>query len=162
MTVPVRRASGDDWMAYRDLRLRALAETPWAYGSTLEREQGFSEETWRSRLTTNLTFVAGTGDRLVGTATGYVDPEGPVGTVSLVAMYVEPGTRGSGCAHALIEAVVRASEEVGARRVRLDVTADNTRAARCYRRYGFTVTGRKQTLPRSPEVTEVEMALELG
>lgn len=76
-------------------------------------------------------------------------------------MYVEPGNRGNGCAHGLIDAVVHAAVAAGARCLRLDVTEPNVPAARCYRCYGFTETGRRQPLPHAPEVVEVEMVLDL-
>ena len=46
----IRRATVDDWEASRDIRLRALAESPDAFLSTLEREAAFDDEVWMSRL----------------------------------------------------------------------------------------------------------------
>lgn len=161
MRIEVRRAVSDDWTAMKEIRLRSLAEAPTAFGSTLEWEQAFTEETWRSRLETNLAFLALDGDRVVGTATGFDDPETNPGTVRLVAMFVEVAARGTGCAHRLIDAVSSAAATAGAQQLVLDVTDVNAVAARCYQRYGFRETGGRRPLPHSPEITEIEMVLDL-
>jgi GNAT superfamily N-acetyltransferase len=138
-----------------------LAEAPWAFGSTLEREQGFEEATWRRRAGANLTYLAWDGERVVGTVTGYADPEMEHETIRLVAMYVDPQARGTGCAHQLIDAVVAGAETEGAIRVLLDVTDVNPTASRCYQRYGFSPTGRRKASPHTPHLTELEMVLDL-
>ena len=162
LVITVRRAGPDDWSVLRDLRLQALGQEPLAFGSTLAREQAFTEAVWRERAGSNATFLAHQGRRLVGTATGYVEPAGPAGLVQLVAMYVDPMARGTGCAHRLIDAVAGAAAAGGARRLLLQVTDVNPVAQRCYRRYGFVETGRTMPLPHAPDVLEVEMALDLG
>ena len=42
----------DEWRLFRELRLEALREAPYAFGSTLESWQGDgdTEERWRDRL----------------------------------------------------------------------------------------------------------------
>ena len=44
-----RQAQGADWEALRQLRLRALADAPDAFASTLEAEVAFPAEVWRQR-----------------------------------------------------------------------------------------------------------------
>ena len=48
--VEVSRASVEDWADVRDLPLAALADTPDAFGATLEEEQDRPEAWWRARL----------------------------------------------------------------------------------------------------------------
>jgi ribosomal protein S18 acetylase RimI-like enzyme len=162
MSIVIRRAVSDDWSAMKEIRLAALAEAPYAFGSTLDRELAFTEDTWRSRAADNLAFLGWQDQRLVGTATGFADPDVPPGSVRLVAMYVAPQARGTGCAHRLIDAVVDACVATGATQLVLDVTDVNAAAARCYRRYGFQQTGHRRPLGHSPQIAEIEMQLAIG
>lgn len=46
----LRPVTEDDWALWRDLRSRVLVTDPDAFGSTLEREQAFTESDWRARV----------------------------------------------------------------------------------------------------------------
>jgi hypothetical protein len=56
---------------YKDFRLLSLKVAPEAFGSTLERELAFTDETWYNRLANPqaVTFLALQGDRVVGSLT---------------------------------------------------------------------------------------------
>ena len=45
----VRETHAADWEALRRLRLRALADAPRAFASTLEAELAFPDDVWRRR-----------------------------------------------------------------------------------------------------------------
>ena len=44
----VRQTGSDDWATLRRLRLRALADAPGAFASTLEAELAFPDDVWRA------------------------------------------------------------------------------------------------------------------
>lgn len=44
-----RQADADDWEDLRDLRLRALGDTPEAFGTTLAQAAARSDDEWRGR-----------------------------------------------------------------------------------------------------------------
>ena len=56
---------------YKEFRLLSLELAPEAFGSTLERELAFTDETWYDRLANPraVTFLALQGDRVVGSLT---------------------------------------------------------------------------------------------
>lgn len=142
MRVHVRRLRADEWRALRELRLRALAADPAAFGSTLERELAFTDATWQERSASaeRPTWVAERDGALVGLVSA-LPREEAADEVELVSMWVAPEARGSGAAPALIHALVAWARERGATRVSLWVNAANARAERAYARSGFARAG---------------------
>jgi GNAT superfamily N-acetyltransferase len=163
----VRRATADEWARWREIRLAALADSPAAFGSTLERELGFDEALWRERLghPVNHSFFAELDGEVVGIAGGYVRPDerGPDGVIAeLVAMWVRPDARGRGVARALVDAVADWARESGRPELRLFVSGGNEAAERVYERAGFARNGYSQPMPNDPERLEVEMTRQLS
>ncbi len=138
MSAIVRRVRPDEGLRLRALRLRALADAPSAFGSTLAREEAFAESVWQERAARGaagedrVTYVAEDGDRWVGMVTGLVD-DADEPRLEVVGMFVEPVARGRG---------------VGA-------------ALRLYQRCGFSPTGKTKPLDHTPSVSECEMVREL-
>jgi GNAT superfamily N-acetyltransferase len=163
MRVDVRRIRADEGLRRRAVRLRALANAPTAFGSTLEREEAFADAVWHERAAAGaagvarVTYVAEDGDRWVGIATGLGDePDAPGAT--LVGMFVEPAARGRGVGRTLVEAVADWARSVGATRLHLWVTSTNDAALGLYRRAGFAPTGKKKPLDHTSALTELEMS----
>jgi len=75
--VVVRRLVAEDWEQARAARLAALTEAPYAFSSTLAREQAFDEAVWRSRAGSGRTFGAFDGGVIVGLVTGLPADEVP-------------------------------------------------------------------------------------
>lgn len=140
--IGLRVLTADDWAIWRELRLAALAEAPYAFGARLADWQGHGDraERWRARLELpgSYNLVALIDGRPVGMASGV--PTSDAGVVELISMWVSPQARGRGVGDRLIEAVRRWAVEVGAREVRLAVTERNEPAEALYRRHGFRRT----------------------
>lgn len=158
----IRRLVTDDWDCLRDIRLAALKDAPEAFGSTLEREEAFEEETWRSRCETGSNYAAfpeGDAPTPIGMAT-HIWPE-EWEEPELVAMWVAPSARRRTVATHLVRAVVEHARQVGAPALRLWVAEGNERARALYESEGFVATGVTQPLPSRPELIEEEMRLSL-
>lgn len=164
MTARVRQIRADEGPRLRALRLRALADSPWAFGSTLAREEAFTDDVWQERAALSaagedrVTFIAEDDDRWIGMATGLMEPGG---RLDLVGMFVAPAARGQRLGAALVEPVATWARGRGAARLHLWVTTTNEPALRLYRRAGFHPTGRTQALDHTPSLQELEMAREL-
>jgi RimJ/RimL family protein N-acetyltransferase len=149
MEVTVSAAGVAEWRAVREVRLRALAADPAAFGSTLAREQAFDDGVWRERVGAGRTFLARCDGVVVGLASFFVEP-GREDERELVGMWVAPEARRSGVAPALVEAVRRAAAAEGAARLTLFIAEGNEPARRLYERLGFRSTGEVQELQSDP------------
>jgi ribosomal protein S18 acetylase RimI-like enzyme len=159
----VRQAQAADWAALRQLRLRALADAPDAFASTLEAEVALPDEVWRQRAEggpASANFIAREGGVDVGLAAIFIEPNAP-GRTHLVSMWVDPRYRRRGVAHALVDQAVRWAAERQAREVILWVADENTAARTLYERIGFRPAGERQPLPSNPARTESRMRLPL-
>jgi ribosomal protein S18 acetylase RimI-like enzyme len=146
--IEMRVLTPDEWPLWRGLRLAALAEAPYAFGSRLADWQGDGDrgERWRARLAMpgSHNLVAVLDGRPVGMASGV--PTTDDGVVELISMWVAPGARGRGVGDRLVAAVEHWARQVHARTVRLAVVPDNGSAIALYRRNGFTGTGQRGDL----------------
>ncbi|MDE9366665.1 GNAT family N-acetyltransferase [Luteipulveratus sp. YIM 133132] len=142
MTDPVvRYVTSSDLELWKDVRLRSLAESPDAFGSTLAREEAFGEADWLDRLAPPAVLVLA-DDAPVGLGGGFeVEP----GTLLVVAMWLEPAWRGRGLSRRILDLVVAWARQRGLR-VELDVTEGNGPARAAYLAYGFVPTGHVEPL----------------
>lgn len=138
MTIELLRVTADDWEAWRAVRLRALADAPEAFGSTLADWAEAPEHRWRTRLSLPgaLDLVVRLGDRWVALASGVPDPDDPA-RAELISMWVDPAVRGQGVARMLIDAIAHWAAATGATTLELSVIPDNAVARRAYERNGF-------------------------
>jgi ribosomal protein S18 acetylase RimI-like enzyme len=159
--IEVQEVGPDDWRAVRDIRLRALADSPFAFASTLAREEAMAESRWRERLGSGHWWLCRDGDAAVGMVSSYTE-DGSSDERHLVAMWVAPDRRGTPAASFLVEAVCERASADGARAVVLWVADGNDRARRFYERLGFRPTGVRQPLPSNPDVGEELMRRRLA
>lgn len=141
LTLEARVCTVEDWQEWRDMRLRSLTDSPDAFGSTLEREQAFTEADWRGRVTGPAVLVRA-GGRPVGMGGGFRDEPG---MLHVVAMWTDPAWRSRGVGRLVLDTLRAWADERGLR-LHLDVEASNTGARRLYERYGFEATGDSRPL----------------
>jgi GNAT superfamily N-acetyltransferase len=137
----------------RRLRLRALEDSPDAFGSSLDLELSYSESEWldlarRSETADDVAvYVAVDGDRWLGMAAGrWYDRQH--GVAGLWGMWVDPAARGLGLGERLVRAVDEWAAGQGARVLRLGVVTGPDDPTGFYERLGFARTGETGTLSR--------------
>jgi GNAT superfamily N-acetyltransferase len=162
--VTIRRLQAQEWPAYRALRLRALADAPHAFGSSLALEESWRPELWMARLAAAST--SGRDCPLVAEADGALHAlvwakcdADQAGVVNLFQMWVAPEARGQGVAAALLRDAIAWARSIGAQRLRLGVVEGNDAAARLYARAGFRDVGAPE--PVRPGSPTLEQAMQL-
>lgn len=157
--VEIRLFEPADWAAFRQVRLRGLADTPEAFGTTFAEAQARTERDWRCALTDRVQYVATTEGVDIGTVGGMRDEKR--GGVHLISMWVAPEARGTGVADLLVRAVIDWANEIAVPAVWLEVAGWNEIAERLYVRHGFVRTGVVGTISPNDPRPEFEMLLRL-
>lgn len=137
----VRRIQAAEWRAYREVRLRALRMSPYAYSSRFDDAVTRTDETWQEFVTRmaevedSAAFVLDRGSgEFAGLVSTTVDRE--TGQGEVFQMWLDENLRGGGYASELLGVVEGFCLERGASRVVLGVEDENPRARRFYEREG--------------------------
>jgi GNAT superfamily N-acetyltransferase len=159
--VEVRRVTTAEWQALRDIRLRALADAPDAFGTTHAEASTRPEQWWRDWATRSsdgegqAMMLAWDGADAVGIAGVFAGE----GVWNVISMWVEAPVRGQGVGRLLLDTVVAWARAHGEGPIRLSVTDGNDAARRLYERYGFRDTGVTEPLRSNSAQTIRELEL---
>lgn len=148
--------------SYKAVRLRALQDTPTAFGSTYARESQFSEAGWQSRAANLCTsrsigYLAHQEDEYCGIAASFLSEQNPQ-HAELVSMWVAPNHRRTGTGQLLVNAIESWARLNAAHTLQLMVTSNNLAAISFYKRLDFALTGRTEPYPNDPALIEYEMS----
>jgi ribosomal protein S18 acetylase RimI-like enzyme len=150
---------------FKEVRLRALQESPSAFGSTYARERAFTDAEWEARLerwngVRGIGFVALDHGEACGIAGALLDEKDATHAL-LVSMWTAPTHRRKGIGRSLVEEVMRWAVKHGVVVLQLMVTSKNESALRFYEQLGFTRTGRVEPYSNDASLVEYEMARQL-
>lgn len=160
--VSIERISPLNIAVFKDVRLRALQEAPYAFGSTYAREVQFDDAEWARRVERwngerGVGFVAMDSATACGIAGSLLDDKDPA-RAQLVSMWTAPTHRQLGIGRLLVDAVLDWARTRNVHALLLMVTNKNDSAIRFYERLGFTKTGRTEPYPNDPNIFEYEMS----
>ncbi len=150
---------------FRAVRLRALKDTPTAFGSTYAKESRFSDSDWLQRVDTwngpgGVCFLGMDEGAPCGIIAGYFD-KNVAQRAWVASMWVAPTHRRTGLGTMLMDAVKSWANKLGAAELRLMVTSNNAAAMRFYERCGYTFTGTAGPYQNDPALYEYEMVKHL-
>ena len=162
----IRIFAPQEWETYKDLRLRALADSPDAFGRTLAEEQERSDAEWANRLASgansdrDLPLVVEVNEQPAGLAWGRIEESSP-DVAYLFQMWVAPAHRRLGAGQMLLETIIAWAKAKNARYLDLGVTLGNNPAMRLYRRTGFEPAGEPQPLRPGSDLSGLSLRLDL-
>jgi GNAT superfamily N-acetyltransferase len=157
--ITVRGVRSGEGPRLRELRMRALADAPGAFGSSVEQEEQHPDEHWAQLADGGGeagVYVAIDGEDWIGMAAGRWFARDR-GVVQLWGMWIDPSRRGERIGERLAGAVRGWARDHEGRFLRLGVI-DGSRAIAFYERLGFVDTGERRPLTRDPSLTAVFMA----
>ena len=145
----IRRLLPTDAAAYQALRLAALRDEPWAFGSSYEEERDMPLDAVAERLAPKPDhghIGAFDGDQLVGTvALGREGMAKLAHKAYIWGMVVTPAWRRQGVARALMTQMLDFAVRLpGIRQVNLCVNTRNDAARRLYESLGFVAWGHER------------------
>ena len=147
----IRPLLSDEWPLYRDLRLRALRDSPDAYGSILDIEAALTDAEWAERLArgvysaNELPLTAECDGEHCGLAWVKL-AAASAESAHLYQMWVAVGHRRRGVGRALVDVAAAWARRMGAPHLELDVTSNNDAAVRLYEGAGFETYGERRPL----------------
>jgi ribosomal protein S18 acetylase RimI-like enzyme len=156
--------TASDSAVLRDTRLRALRDTPLAFGSTYAKESILTDEQWAERAVkwtepgrscAFLAFDSSSG-ACCGIVAGHREPE-TFQRVNIYSMWVAPEIRRQGVGRRLIECLEQWARQHEASELQLNATETNLSAIELYRRCGFEMTGETEPYPNAPNLVEFVM-----
>ena len=147
---------------FKAVRLRALQDAPYAFGSTYQRESQFSDSEWLARVdrmdgARGIGFLAMDGETSCGIVGTFLDKDDPT-RAHLVSMWTAPAHRQRGVGRLLVGEALSWARSWNASTLFLMVTSNNHPAIRFYERLGFSQTGRTEPYPNDSAVLEYEMS----
>lgn len=157
MNVEVRTITADDWSLLRDVSLRALADSPDAFRTTLAETKAHPEDFWRQRAEGSARILVVLEDGR-GVAMGGIFVPADSAVAYIWGMWTAPEARGRGYAADLLTDLVSwcRDRDLG---VRLHVTEGNEPARRLYVGHGFVPTGAWEPLREGSALRVEELQL---
>ncbi len=142
--------------------MRALEESPDAFGATPADEGSLPDRAWVERTEQTAdngnaaAFIAEAPAGWIGFVMIRLDDGEPT-RAGMFGLWVDPASRGRGVGRSLTEAAISWACARAARTLTLWVVASNSAAIGLYRGAGFVATGKSMPMPRQPELIEIQM-----
>lgn len=156
VSLEIRPLDPADWQTYRDVRLAALHDAPYAFFTKIADTLGFEEKDWKEGAVVPC-WIAYQDGTAVGMARMHTFDEG---LPHLISMWVAPDVRGTDTGERLVQSVALRAMKDGHPGLALRVIHGNDRAAAFYRRLGFVDNGVVETLPDGRTESEMELSFE--
>jgi ribosomal protein S18 acetylase RimI-like enzyme len=140
----IRRIQIGETDLFKQIRLVALQDAPYAFSATYDSALRRSAESWRKQAdgtaqgNDRATFIAFSDDGPIGMAALY-RPEGQANRGEVLQVWVSSKYRGTTVAWDLMDVIFKWASKNNFRRIIAGVTKANDRALKFYTKYGFSI-----------------------
>jgi ribosomal protein S18 acetylase RimI-like enzyme len=146
----IRKFKASEWRQYRDVRLKALVDSPEVFGSTYAESIQYPNLSWKTRIEhcqPELDHPLGAfiGAKVVGLAWGRIEPDN-LARADLYQMWTSPEHRGQGIGRKLLFNIIEWAQDRKVDEIVLGVTIGNIPAQNLYRSAGFDHVGDPESL----------------
>ncbi|MEU4193140.1 GNAT family N-acetyltransferase [Kribbella sp. NPDC026611] len=148
------------WRLLRDVRLRALKDSPAAYISEYQVESTWGEAEWRARFRYRHWVVVRRGGAIIGLASSVRVDDRPPLERHIESVWVDPRYRRTGVLRAMLAYLGAVEPDVTDWRIW--VLDTNEIARKVYDRLGFTPTGEQQPLEDGSGRFEIRLGIHVG
>ena len=140
----------DEWARLRDIRLKALIDSPHAFGGTYEIEAAFDEDRWRLEFAKQ-SFIISSVNGVDGAMMYVENLQGDFdATCWIGGCWSDPDFRGVGLMRAMFEFLDKQADSRDWLVQGLGVWTDNELAIAAYEKLGFVEMGGPQPSTRQP------------
>jgi ribosomal protein S18 acetylase RimI-like enzyme len=159
----LRRLRAGEGARFRELRLRALAESPASFASSYGREVERDDASWEriaegsEAAVDQIVFLAEEDDLWLGMAGGYLREDDP-SAAGLWGMWVAPDARRRSVGTHLVDSIAAWARARRALCLELSVTDRAAAAAALYERLGFIPTGEREALDSDPPIVLIGLS----
>ncbi|WP_226346495.1 GNAT family N-acetyltransferase [Agilicoccus flavus] len=161
--ISVRVLAENEWEQYKEVRLRALQESPEAFVADHATEAAFDDEQWQARMRRSARLVAEADGKAIGIVSVRGEDDLFDDAAEIFGLWVAPDMRGAGAAAALVQAGAAQATGHGHRQLVYWVGTDNGRAVAFASSYGFRPTEyRRPMRVRTDEDGDQELAMVLA
>jgi len=160
--IALERITPRNALIFKAVRLRALQDTPSAFGSTYAKESQLADTEWVARAGNmdgerSIGFLAIDVGAACGIAACFLD-QADATQAHLISMWTAPTHRQRGVGRMLVDKLLEWTRERKVCALRLMVVCNNETAIKFYEHLGFTRTGRTESYPNDPALIEYEMS----
>jgi len=149
-TITCVQLHSDEWARLRDIRLRALLDSPHAFGGTYENESNFDQSQWHIEFAKQ-TFLVASIDGMDGAMMYVENLEGDFGATCWIGgCWSDPDFRGMGLMKSMFAYVDKHAPTRDWLVQGLGVWTDNDLAIAAYEKLGFVEMGGPQPSNRQP------------
>lgn len=161
--ISIRRIRIGESSLYRDLRLQALKEDPYAFSATYDSALERTEEMWRAQAdksavgSTQATFIVFYDEDPIGLSAVYQDSLIEE-VMEIFQVWVSASARGKGLGKRLMDTVFEWANQNGYKRIIATISNTNQRALGFYSKCGFEVISKAEGEVRMIKETKSKRA----